>query len=71
MGPWGFDVADIERPVHLFYGDADLSVPPAHGAWLSSHVPGARTHRRKDEGHVSIYVEHADELAEVISNLSA
>ena len=43
----------------------------AHGAWLSSHVPGAVTHRHKDEGHVSIYVEYADELAEVISNLSA
>ncbi|MGA7835077.1 MAG: alpha/beta hydrolase [Acidimicrobiales bacterium] len=71
MGPWGFDVTDIERPVHLFYGDDDLCVPPAHGAWLSSHVPGAVTHRHKDEGHVSIYVEYADELAEVISNLSA
>ncbi len=71
MGPWGFDVADIERPVHLFYGDADLMVPPTHGAWLGAHVPRAVTHRHKDEGHVSIFVEHADELAEVLSDLSA
>jgi pimeloyl-ACP methyl ester carboxylesterase len=70
MGPWGFDVTDVERPVHLFYGDADLMVPPTHGAWLEAHVPGAVTHRHKDEGHLSIYVEYIDELAEVLSDLS-
>ena len=69
IGPWGFDVTTIETPVHLFYGDADLMVPPTHGAWLAAHVPHAVTHHRPEEGHVSIFSEHIDELAEVLSAL--
>ncbi|HVB52186.1 MAG TPA: alpha/beta fold hydrolase [Acidimicrobiales bacterium] len=61
--PWGFDVTAIEIPVALFYGDADLMVPPAHGAWLSGHVRRASTHHIAAEGHLSIYARHFDEIA--------
>lgn len=68
---WGFDVSDIDKPVHLFYGDADLMVPPTHGAWLTSQIPTAVAHHRPSEGHLSIISEHFDELAEVLTDLSA
>jgi pimeloyl-ACP methyl ester carboxylesterase len=71
LAPWGFDVTTIDRRVHLFYGDADLMVPPAHGAWLSSHVPAAVTHHVPKEGHISIFTEHVDELSDVLKDLSA
>jgi hypothetical protein len=29
-------------------------VPPSHGAWLATHVPGARAHLDPGEGHVSL-----------------
>lgn len=61
--PWGFEVTAIEIPVALFYGDADLMVPPAHGAWLSGHVRRASTHHLAGEGHLSIYARHFDEIA--------
>ncbi len=67
--PWGFDVTSIDKPVHLFYGDADLMVPPAHGAWLKTHVPKAVTHHRSSEGHISIVSEHFEELAETLADL--
>jgi pimeloyl-ACP methyl ester carboxylesterase len=71
IGPWGFDVSSIDKPVHLFYGDADLMVPPTHGAWLTGNIPRVVVHHRPNEGHVSIVSEHFDELAEVLTDLSA
>jgi pimeloyl-ACP methyl ester carboxylesterase len=61
--PWGFDPTAIEIPVSIYYGDADLMVPPAHGEWLASHVASATTHHHPLEGHLSIFSRHLDELA--------
>ncbi len=69
LEPWGFDVLSIDRPVHLFYGGADLSVPPTHGAWLRGNIPRVVTHHRPNEGHISIFSEHFDELAETLADL--
>jgi pimeloyl-ACP methyl ester carboxylesterase len=71
VAPWGFDVTAIDKPVHLFYGDADLMVPLAHGAWLSSRIPRVVKHHMPKEGHVSIFTEHVDELSDVLKDLSA
>ena len=40
--PWGFALADIEVPVHLWYGDADIIVPLHHGRHLAERIPGAQ-----------------------------
>jgi pimeloyl-ACP methyl ester carboxylesterase len=60
--PWGFDPTTIDVPVALFYGGADLMVPPSHGAWLSGHLPSATTHHHPPDGHLSIYARHLDEV---------
>lgn len=70
LEPWGFDVTAIDTPVHLFYGDADLMVPPTHGAWLSKNIPKVSIHHHERDGHVSIVAERFDDLAEVLSDLS-
>lgn len=49
---WGFALADIEVPVHLFYGDADIIVPAHHGEHLARRIPGARLLIRAGEGHL-------------------
>jgi pimeloyl-ACP methyl ester carboxylesterase len=41
IGPWGFDVEELQVPVEVRYGAADVLVPAAHGAWLAAHVPKA------------------------------
>jgi pimeloyl-ACP methyl ester carboxylesterase len=53
-GPWGFDLARIAVPTHLWQGTADLMVPHAHGAWLAAHIPGVTAHLQEGEGHLSI-----------------
>jgi len=65
--PWGFDVANIQVPVALFYGDADLMVPPTHGTWLASHLPRVSSHHVAKEGHLSIFANHFDEVATELS----
>jgi pimeloyl-ACP methyl ester carboxylesterase len=68
LQPWGFDPNTIDVPVALFFGDADLMVPPAHGVWLSKNVPGATAHRHEIEGHLSIFARHLDELSRELAS---
>lgn len=55
--PWGFPFGALEgMRVDLWQGDQDLMVPFAHGQWLGSRVPGARSHLLAGEGHLSVTV---------------
>jgi len=50
--PWGFALADLEVPVHLWYGDSDNIVPVEHGRHLAERIPGAALRIRPGEGHL-------------------
>jgi pimeloyl-ACP methyl ester carboxylesterase len=50
--PWGFDVSEITVPVLVRYGIADVLVPPGHGDWLATHVPGCVVKIDDDAGHM-------------------
>ena len=66
--PWGFDLASITVPVSVWQGAQDRMIPVAHGRWLAAHVPGAREHLYDDEGHISLVVQPArilDDLLEL------
>jgi pimeloyl-ACP methyl ester carboxylesterase len=49
---WGFALADIEVPVHLWYGDSDIIVPLHHGEHLAERIPNAKLRIRPGEGHL-------------------
>ena len=53
---WGFSLNEISIPIMLWQGDLDLMVPFSHGKWLSSQLPGAKSHLQHGEGHLSIGV---------------
>jgi pimeloyl-ACP methyl ester carboxylesterase len=54
--PWGFDLDEIGVPVVVWQGGQDRMVPSAHGQWLATHVPAARSRLLIEEGHLSIAV---------------
>ena len=61
--PWGFDPTAITVPVGVWYGDEDLMVPASHGQWLGANLASASVTHHAGEGHISLIVNHADELA--------
>ena len=63
FSPWGFDPTAITAPVGVWYGDEDLMVPSSHGKWLGDHLPTASVTHLAAEGHVSLIINHVDELA--------
>ena len=52
--PWGFNVADIRVPVHIWQGEADRLVPWSHGQWLADRIPGAQFTLAEGQGHFSL-----------------
>jgi hypothetical protein len=43
-------------------------VPPTHGAWLASHISTARVFHDENEGHLSIWSRHFDEVAKALNS---
>nr|POF07086.1 hypothetical protein CFP56_31710 [Quercus suber] len=71
LKPWGFDVAEIKRPVILYQGGKDVMVPYAHGQWLASHIPGVTTHFEPEEGHFSILFGRIESMLDGLIAASA
>ena len=67
LRPWGVPLTDLRVPVHVWQGGQDLMVPPAHGAWLAAHVPGATAHLLADDGHLTLQVTRPREVLEPLA----
>jgi pimeloyl-ACP methyl ester carboxylesterase len=50
--PWGFDLADVRQPVHLWHGSDDATVDVAHQRWLAAELPAARPRLCDGAGHL-------------------
>ena len=66
VGEWGFSPSSIDRPVQVWFGDADRMVPSSHGLWLGEQIPDAVIRRFPAEGHVSLITRRHDELGEAL-----
>lgn len=65
---WGFQVGATgdAAPVSVWQGDQDKMVPFAHGEWLASHLPAARTHLVSGVGHMNLpFAEVFDDLLDL------
>jgi pimeloyl-ACP methyl ester carboxylesterase len=64
--PWGFELEQIEVPVELWYGSADLAAPLAMGEYLKQHVTKSTLHIVEGQGHLLIISRWRDILASAI-----
>lgn len=64
---WGFSVDEIAVPVTVRYGSQDVLVPAGHGAWLASHVPGAKVVVHTEGGHLSDPDTRIEELRALVA----
>jgi pimeloyl-ACP methyl ester carboxylesterase len=69
--PWGFDLTEIRKEVHLWYGEKDIIVPPAMGRYLSQRIPGARLTLYPEEGHFSLIVCRLKEIVAAITQIAS
>jgi pimeloyl-ACP methyl ester carboxylesterase len=70
LSPWGFSLDEIDVPVSIWQGSEDLMVPAGHGEWLSAHVPGARSHLERGQGHLSVILGCVDRMFDELARFA-
>ena len=60
--PWGFSLADISVPVHIWQGDDDFMVPKAHSYWFEKHIPTGALNFVPGHGHISLIADYKNEI---------
>lgn len=62
FGRWDFDLEALQnRPIDIWQGKRDLSVPWRGTTRMAKHLPGARVHLDARANHFSVFTSHADE----------
>ncbi|HEX7173017.1 MAG TPA: alpha/beta hydrolase [Candidatus Limnocylindria bacterium] len=69
IGPWGFDPAEITKPVTMWHGTEDRNAPPAMARWLARRMPRVDLRWLEGEGHISAAVNHADRILHGLAGL--
>lgn len=60
--PWGFRLEDLPIPLDIWQGLEDTAVPASSARYLASVVPHSRVNLLPGHGHVSVMVEHMDQI---------
>ncbi len=60
--PWGIPLQEIRMTVHIWHGEQDKIVPIVQGQLMVKALPNASPKFYPNEGHVSIIVNHYEEL---------
>jgi pimeloyl-ACP methyl ester carboxylesterase len=69
--PWGFRLDEIKAPVHLWHGEADITVPPHFGRVIAATIPGCRATYWPEEGHLMMISRAGQIMDTIVANLSA
>lgn len=57
---WGFELSEIEFPVHIFHGDRDISAPYYFAQYKHQHLPNSTLHTFHNEGHFFLWSHWED-----------
>jgi pimeloyl-ACP methyl ester carboxylesterase len=62
--PWGFNLQEITKEVYIWHGDLDTNTP---GRYLASAIPNSYSSFYADEGHISLLINHMEEILRTFS----
>ena len=63
---WDFDPTEIQIPLTLFHGEQDRNVPVGLVRRTVKRLPRAELITCPEDGHISTYVNHFDEIAKAL-----
>ena len=64
--PWGFRLQDLSTEIYLWHGELDRVVPPSMGRYMADVIPNCQAKFLVDDGHVSLIVNHIEEILGVL-----
>ena len=59
---WGFELSDLNVPISLFQGEADIDVPASMARYQAELIPNCELNLYPADGHFSLLVNHIDEI---------
>ncbi len=62
---WGFDLADIRHPVHMWHGREDKNIPFSYAEKVAARLPNVIPHWTETDGHYSMAAARGREIAQV------
>lgn len=65
---YGFELKDIQQPVHFWWGNEDNTVIRLHAEAVEQQVPKHIMHYKQNEGHFSIYIHCMQEVLQTIAD---
>lgn len=68
VSPWDFPIDNISIPVHVWQGECDRNVSPAAGHYFARTIPECRATFLPGEGHVSLAVNHLEQILCVLTS---
>ena len=63
----GYSIADIEQPIHYWWGTKDMSVAEAHAREIEQKAQKPVMHYLQDESHLSVYIKCFPEAVKTIA----
>ena len=64
--PYPYNLADIQTPVHFWWGTEDNVVMYIHAKNMERQLPHVTPHYKPGEGHLSVYVNWFEEVLQVL-----
>lgn len=65
---YGLRLQDIQMPIMLWHGEADQNVPLEMARYVASAVPKCEAKFYPNEGHLSLFKKHAEEIVRALVN---
>lgn len=62
LKPWGFNMTSIKCPVTIWQGSLDKQAPAAHAKLYAKLIPNAKLTFFKNEGHLSLLINHGEDI---------